>query len=107
MNILSAIMTKVVEKENTIQKKKFFDYVTEVIGWLQIVSFPLSFAGILGFFIYISNPSTNRLILGLGVTIIGLVLGIVLATRIWKKRGTINFISRASASPELDNIDNE
>ncbi|MEP7255362.1 MAG: hypothetical protein ABI666_06275 [Ferruginibacter sp.] len=100
-------MTKVAEKENNIQKRNFFDYVTEVIGWLQIVFFPLSLAGILGFFIYISNPSATRLILGIGITIIGLILGIILATKIWKKRGTINFISRVSASPELDDIDNE
>ena len=100
-------MTKIAEKENTIQKRNFFDYVTEVIGWLQIVFSPLLLAGILGFFIYTSNPSTTRLILGIGVAIIGLVLGIILATRIWRKRGTINFISRVSASPELDDIDNE
>ena len=61
--------------------------------------------GITGFFIYISNPTTTRLIIGIGITLIGLVAGIIFATKIWKKKGTINFISRVSASPELDNIE--
>jgi hypothetical protein len=100
-------MAKIAEKENNIQKRNFFDYLTEVIGWIQIVFSPLLLAGILGFFIYISNPSTTRLIIGIGVATIGLVLGILLATKIWKKIGTINFISKVSATPELDNIDNK
>jgi hypothetical protein len=98
-------MAKIVEKENNIQKRNFFDYFTEVIGWIQIVFFPLLLAGITGFFIYISNPTTTRLIIGIGITLIGLVAGIIFATKIWKKKGTINFISRVSASPELDNIE--
>jgi hypothetical protein len=28
----------------------------------------------------------------------------MLATKIWKKQGTTEFISRASASPDLDNL---
>ena len=100
-------MTKIAEKENTIQKRNFFDYVTEVIGWLQIVFSLFLLAGVIGFFIYTSNPSLIRLIVGISVAASGLVLGIVLATKAWKRKGTINLISRVSASPELDNIDNE
>jgi hypothetical protein len=100
-------MTKIVEKENNIQKRNFFDYFTEVIGWIQIVASPLILTGIPGFLIYISNPTITRLIIGIAITSIGLVAGIIFATKIWRKRGTINFISRVSATPELDNIEKE
>lgn len=90
-----------------IQKRNFFDYFTEVIGWVQIVASPLLLTGIVGFLIYIANPTTTRLIVAIGITSTGLGTGIVFATKIWKKRGTINFVSRISASPELDNIEEE
>lgn len=98
-------MQKENKKENIIQKRNFFDYLTEAIGWVQIVISLLLLAGILGALIYFSNPSLTMLIIGIGVTIAGLLAGIILATKMWRTSGTINFISRASASPELDNID--
>jgi hypothetical protein len=36
-----------------------------------------------------------------------LIAGIILASKIWKKRGTVDFISNISATPELDNLDQE
>jgi multisubunit Na+/H+ antiporter MnhC subunit len=98
-------MKKVAEKETNIQKRNFFDYLTEAIGWVQIVISLLVLAGIFGALVYFSSPSLTRLIIGIGITITGLIAGIILATKMWKTRGTINFISRVSASPELDNID--
>lgn len=38
---------------------------------------------------------------------IGLVIGIIWATRQWKGKGTIWFMSRIMATPELDNPDEE
>jgi hypothetical protein len=81
--------------------------MSEVIGWIQIVFFPLSITAIIGFFVYISNPTKTRFIIGIIITTIGLASGIFWATRIWKKKGTINFISRVNATPELDNLDQE
>lgn len=42
---------------------------------------------------------------GSSIAVIGLVIGIIWATRIWKKSGTLNFMSRINASPELDHKD--
>lgn len=85
----------------------FFDYATEVVGWLQIVASPL-LAGLgLGAIIYFPNPTTLRLVIAIGVVLISLIGGIVFATGIWKKQGTIHFVSRVMASPELDNLDEE
>jgi hypothetical protein len=43
------------------------------------------------------------LTIGLTISIIGLLLGIVWATKVWKKTGTSTFMSRVNASPELNN----
>ena len=100
-------MTKIVEKKSNIQERNFFDYLTEVIGWIQIVISPLLLTGITGLFIYFSNPSIFRLVIAIGITTIGLIAGIIFATKKWKAGGTINFISNVSASPELNNLEDE
>ena len=100
-------MTKIVGKESKIQERNFFDYLTEVIGWIQIVISPLLLTGITGLCIYFSNPSILRLVIAIGITTIGLVAGIIFATKKWKAGGTINFISNVSASPELNNLEDE
>ena len=92
-------------KNNITPKRNFFELLTEVIGWIQIVFSPLLLFGVIGFLVYVSNPSLTRFIVGIGITLFGLILGIVYASKVWKKHGTINFISRVSASPELDNLE--
>lgn len=88
-------------------KMSFFDYFAEVVGWLQIVASPLLVGLIIAAFIYFPNPTTSRLIIAIGVLLLGLIVGIVFATRVWKKHGTIHFVSRVMATPELDNLDEE
>jgi len=88
-----------------IKKKKrpsFFELTMEILGWLQIVASPLLFASIIGFIIYISKPSTIRLIIAIVIATLGLIIGIFWATKIWKKKGTIHFMSRIMATPDLD-----
>ncbi|RYE52289.1 MAG: hypothetical protein EOP48_16820 [Sphingobacteriales bacterium] len=84
-----------------------FEYFIEVIGWLQIVASPLILGLIVGTCIYLSDPTIIRLALGLVMALIGLITGIVFATRVWRKQGTINFITRVKASPELDNLEKD
>jgi len=99
------------DKTQTSETKKEkispLDYFTEVVGWLQIVAFPLSIGLLVGACIYFSNPSTERLVIGSVIVITGLITGIVFATRVWKKQGTMHFVSRVTASPELDNADED
>ena len=90
------------------EKLNFFDRLFEIVGWIQIVASPLLLAAIIGFLVYISKPNTIRLIIGIVIVIVGLMVGIIWATKIWKgKKGTIHFISRVNASPELDPPDEE
>jgi amino acid transporter len=99
-------MTDELQKNETKKDKMcFFDYAVEVVGWLEIVASPLSAGLIIGAIIYFSNPTTWRLIIAISIATLGLIVGIIFATRIWKKQGTMHFLSRIMASPELDNLD--
>jgi hypothetical protein len=82
-----------------------FGFITESIAWLQIVASPLLIGLIIGSLIYFPNPSRARLVLGSTIAVLGLVIGIIWATKQWKGKGTVWFISRVSATPELDNKD--
>ena len=86
---------------------KMFEWLTSFIAWLQIVASPLIIGTIIGFFIYMKYPTTTGLVIGILIATLSLIIGIIFATRIWKKHGIVNFISRVSASPELNNLDNE
>jgi len=81
---------------------KRFEKLTEIIGWIQIMLSPTLFCVLIGAFIYFSNPTTTRLVIALVIALFGLIVGILYATHIWKTKGTIWFVSRVSATPELD-----
>lgn len=84
---------------------KIFEWLTSFIAWLEIIASPLIVGVVIGFIVYLKYPTTTGLFIGILITTLSLIIGIILATRIWKKRGTIDFTSRISASPELDNLD--
>lgn len=83
---------------------KIVELFTESLGWLKIVASPLLIGGIAGMVIYLSKPDITGLVAGLIITLAGLVTGIVWATKVWKKQGTMNFLSRAEASPDMDKL---
>lgn len=102
-------MTK---KEKNIQKSeervfRFFEFLTEAIGWLQIIASPFLIGLVTGAIIYFTNPGTLRLCIGIVVATAGLVTGVVWATKQWKGKGTIWFLSRIMATPELDKQEEE
>jgi hypothetical protein len=84
---------------------KIFETITEIIGWIQIVLSPTILGIALGWVIYYYFPTLTGLIFAILAVGIGLVLAIVLATKKFKTTGTINFLSRISATPELDNTE--
>jgi len=86
---------------------KILEWITSFFAWLQIVASPLFFGLVIGFIVYGIYPNTIGLISGIAIAAAGLVTGIIFATKIWKKKGTVNFISRVAASPELDELDKE
>jgi hypothetical protein len=83
---------------------KVFEFITEVIGWIAIVASPLLIGVILGGIVYLNIQTTAGLVLGLIIAAVGLVAGIIWATNRWKKGGTLNFLSRVSATPDIDKM---
>ncbi len=81
---------------------KLLEKIPELIGWLQIAAAPTIIGVIAGVLIYLSNPSTFRLILAIVVVILCLILGIYLAGRIYKKKGTVDFLSKVNETPEMN-----
>jgi multisubunit Na+/H+ antiporter MnhE subunit len=86
---------------------KKLEWIASFIAWLEIVASPLIFGLIIGFIVHLKFPTLIGLIAGISIATLGLIIGIILATRIWKKRGTVEFMSRISATPELDNLEDE
>ena len=84
---------------------KIFEIITEIVGWIQIVLSPTLIGIAFGFGIYLNFPNLTGTIIGILIAVIGLIIGIVLATKKFKTTGTIDFLSRISATPELDNVE--
>lgn len=83
---------------------KLLEKITELIGWFQIVISPTLLGLGIGCIVYFNFQNLAGLISGIIISIIGLIFGIVLATKKFKTTGTIHFLSRVSATPELNNI---
>lgn len=105
LKLLLPIMTR--EVKDFEQSKggisRIFDFITEAIGWLQIVASPLLIGVVIGMIIYFTEPQITRLIIGIIIATVGLVFGIILATKQWKGEGTIWLMSRIKAIPEMEN----
>lgn len=65
---------------------------------------PTIMGGVVGLLLWKGVGGTSGILFGGFVALCGLILGIMLATRIWKKQGTSTFMSRVNASPDLDNL---
>jgi hypothetical protein len=83
-------------------KKNLFEFFTEIADWLQIVASPFLIGLISGAFVYFPKPGTARLTIAILIATTGLCIGIVWSNRIWRKKGTIHFMSRIISTPELD-----
>jgi tryptophan-rich sensory protein len=81
---------------------KTLERIPKVIAWLQIALAPFIIGGIAGFLIYANRPDTIGLALAIVTFTIGVLLGIVWANLVNKKRGVIEHMSRVIATPELD-----
>lgn len=82
---------------------KFLETLFEVIGAIRIALSPIIIGLGIGAIVYYANPTNGRLLLGIIIILAGLITGVIWATRIYKsKTGTINFLSRTMATPELD-----
>ena len=81
---------------------KFPNRFVEILGWIRIFLSPFLLGFIIALLIYFLIPGKTGFIISITVASSGLILGIIWATRIWRKNGTINFLSNISTTPELD-----
>jgi len=81
---------------------RILETFVEVLSWLRIVASPLIVGVGIGILVYENNPNNTGMTLGIIFSFIGLLVGIVWATKVWRKTGTSNFMSRVNASPELN-----
>ena len=77
-------------------------FFTEALAWLQITASPLLLGLIIGALVYFPQPGPVSLVLGISIAIAGLIVGIVWANRVWRKQGTVSFMSRVNASPDFN-----
>lgn len=83
---------------------KFFEQIAELSGWLRIAASPLLIGLLIGAVVYFPDRTTTTLVIGICIAILGLLVGMLLATKIFKsKKGTIWFLSRTRATPDPDN----
>lgn len=104
--------TKMTSEEKPVKSReekifKGFETLIEVFGWLQIVASPLLIGIILGGLIYLADRTMVGMVLGICTATIGLIVGVVWATNEWRGKGTIRFMSRLIANPELNDREEE
>ena len=81
---------------------KMLEYISEAIGWLQIMASTCIIGGVIGWIVYNQIPGTTGSVIGMLIAASGFIFGIFRATHIRKKYGTVWFLSRYMASPDLD-----
>jgi len=80
---------------------KIIEFITELFAWVQIAASPTIIGLIIGFLVYNKYQVEKGIFLGISIASLGLIVGIVWATRIWKKRGTVEFMSKVSSNSEF------
>lgn len=84
---------------------KIVEKLVAALFWLQIAAAPSVLAVFLGIIVHYYLPNPLGWIAAIAIVVSGIIGGILLANWAAKKYGTIAFISRVSASPELDNLE--
>ena len=89
------------------ERKNLFESLIEIVSWIQIAVSPFLIGLLIAVCIYIFKPDNTGFTISIIVASAGLLVGIIWAKRISKKRGATNYISKISASTDFDKIDKE
>jgi hypothetical protein len=84
---------------------KIFEKIVAAVFWLQIVAAPSLLGVFLGIVVHYYLLDPLGWVVAIAIVVSGIISGILLANWAAKKYGTIAFISRVSATPELDNLE--
>ncbi len=72
---------------------KLIAFLIDCFGWLRIAASPILISIVLAVVLYINLPNYWNLALALVTIQLGIIIGIMWASRVWKKHGTINFLA--------------
>ncbi|MBW8362495.1 MAG: hypothetical protein K0M56_09960 [Kaistella sp.] len=84
------------------EKQTAFEKTTETVGWIQIFLSPFLIGLIISAVIYFAYPGIWTMIAACAVLALSVVLGAKMASKAAREHGTMNYISRTDATPELD-----
>lgn len=79
-----------------------FELFFEIIGWVKIALSPILISTFVGGLIYFLKPNDATMVIAIVILLAGFITGIYFANKAWKKDGTMHFLSRTMATPELD-----
>ncbi len=82
----------------------FFDRVIEVFAWLRIAVAPTLGGALIGVILYFAVGGQLGIVFCALCVALGVVLGVGFAEWARRKHGTLNFISKVNASPDLDKL---
>lgn len=80
------------------------EFITKALAWLQTAISPFVAGIIAGILIYSNKKDVYGLMIAIGIVIIGAITGVIWATRVWKRKGTVEYMSKLIATPELDDV---
>jgi len=73
---------------------KLIEIILEIIGWLQITLGVTLATGLVALPIYLKWDNENGKTVSIVLLSLGFIIGAIWATSIWKKHGTIAWLSR-------------
>ena len=76
----------------------------ENIGWVQIFISPFLLGLLISAFIYFTNPNIFTLIIACFISASAFIIGLKLASKIKKEKGTINFLSGTKEIPNKNDL---
>jgi uncharacterized membrane protein YccC len=84
---------------------KVISFLIETINWIRIAISPTLIGIAFGSVFYYFFQTPMGKIIWIICAVIGCIIGVIWASRIWRKLGTTTFISKIIATPDLDELD--
>ena len=82
---------------------QLIENIIEIAGWIRIFLSPTLIGAFVGVIIFSTYQNIYGLIIAIVIFIAGIVIGIKWAINVWRKSSTEKYLSRVSATPDLDN----
>ena len=80
---------------------KIIELLLSLLAWLQLFISPALIGSFLGLVVWLNWRTSWGLSTGLGLALVGCAVGVIFAEKARRGKGTIEFMSRNIAHPEL------